>query len=56
MTAPPVSYLQTPATICNQALDLIGAPEEAIIGDIADGTRVAENDKLAVAGYCRNGV
>ena len=47
MTAPPVSYLQTPATICNQALDLIGAPEEAIIGDIADGTRVAEAARRA---------
>lgn len=38
----PVAYLQGPATIINQSLDLIGAPEETILGDITDGTRVAE--------------
>ena len=37
-----VSYLTTPADICNEALDFVGAPEEAILGDINDGTRVAE--------------
>lgn len=39
---PPVSYLTVPASIVNQALDRIGADEDSIIGDIGDGTRVAE--------------
>lgn len=38
----PIPYLQAPATIVNEALDRIGASEEAILGDITDGTRVAE--------------
>lgn len=39
---PPIPYLQPPATIVNQALDRIGADEDSIVGDISDGTRVAE--------------
>ena len=42
MVDPPISYLQPPSNIVNQALDLIGADEDAILGDINDGTRVAE--------------
>lgn len=38
----PIPYLQVPARIVNQALDRIGADEDSIIGDIGDGTRVAE--------------
>lgn len=38
----PISYLQAPSVIVNQALDRLGADEEKIIGDITDGTRVAE--------------
>lgn len=37
-----IPYLQPPATVVNQALDALGADEEKIIGDITDGTRVAE--------------
>lgn len=37
----PISYLQPPATIINQALDMLGESGK-IIGDIADGTPVAE--------------
>lgn len=37
-----VPYLQSPAVICNQALDFLGAPEETRVGDITDGTLVAE--------------
>lgn len=36
-----VPYLQPPATIVNQAIDVLGMPEK-VIGDIADGTRLAE--------------
>lgn len=39
---PQVYYLESPVTVCNESLDLIGAPEEAIMGDLNDGTRVAE--------------
>lgn len=38
----PIPYLQAPSFIVNQALDRIGADEDAILGDITDGTRVAE--------------
>lgn len=38
----PIPYLQVPARIVNQALDRIGADEDSILGDIGDGTRVAE--------------
>lgn len=41
MGAPQVAYLQPPATIVNQAIDMLGEPGK-IIGDIADGTPVAE--------------
>lgn len=37
----PVAYLQPPSTIVNQAIDMLGQSGQ-IIGDIADGTRVAE--------------
>ena len=38
---PPVQYLQTPATITNEAIDMLGQSGK-IIGDITDGTTVAE--------------
>lgn len=38
----PINYLQPPATIVNQALDALGADEDKIVGDLTDGTRVAE--------------
>ena len=43
MTAPvQIPYLESPAVLVNEALDLIGASEETILGDINDGTRVGE--------------
>lgn len=39
--SPSIPYLQSPATICNQAIDKLGEPGQ-IIGDITDGTAVAE--------------
>lgn len=39
--APTIPYLQPPATIVNQSMDLIGESGQ-IIGDITDGTPVAE--------------
>ena len=41
MGALPIPYLSTPARVVNQALDVLGQPGQ-IIGDIADGTKVAE--------------
>lgn len=41
MSVFPAQYLQPPATIVNQALDSLGKPEK-IIGDITDGTPIAE--------------
>ena len=38
---PPVAYLQTPATVANEAIDMLGQPGK-ILGDITDGTIVAE--------------
>jgi len=38
---PQVSYLQTPATVCNQSLDMLGVSGQ-IIGSLTDGTKVAE--------------
>lgn len=40
----PVAYLQSPATIVNQAIDSLGEPGK-IIGDITDGTPVAETGR-----------
>lgn len=37
----PVSFLTSPSSIVNQAIDMLGQPGK-IIGDIADGTPVAE--------------
>jgi hypothetical protein len=37
----PISYLQPPATIVNQALDSIGASDK-VLGDISDGSNVGE--------------
>lgn len=37
----PIPYLQPPATLVNQAIDVLGEPGK-IIGDITDGTPVAE--------------
>lgn len=42
MVDAPINYLTPPSRIVNQALDRIGADEDSIIGDIGDGTRVAE--------------
>lgn len=41
MTDVPIPYLQSPAVICNQAIDMLGQPGQ-IMGDIGDGTPVAE--------------
>lgn len=37
-----IPYLQAPSDIVNEALDALGADEESTLGDITDGTRVAE--------------
>ena len=37
----PIPYLQSPAVVINQAIDMLGVPGK-IIGDITDGTPVAE--------------
>ena len=37
-----IAYLTSPAEIINEALDRLGAPEDAIIGDITDGSQIAE--------------
>jgi hypothetical protein len=42
MVSVPINYLECPATVVNQALDMVGADEDAILGDLADGTRVGE--------------
>lgn len=42
MPDPSVPYLTTPAAIINQALDMLGASEDTILGSINDGTRVGE--------------
>lgn len=41
MSSPGIPYLQPPATIVNQAIDVLGQSGK-IIGDISDGTPVAE--------------
>ncbi len=41
MSSPSVAYLQGPSVIVNQALDLLGESGK-IIGDITDGTKIAE--------------
>ncbi len=42
MPDPFVPYLTPPAVIVNQALDMLGASEDSILGSINDGTRVGE--------------
>lgn len=38
----PINYLQSPATIVNEALDLIGCSDKQLLGDLSDGTPIAE--------------
>ena len=49
-----IAYLQAPSDIVNQALDSLGAPEDAIVGDITDGSQVAEAARRNYGRQLRN--
>ena len=53
MSGPGIPYLQPPATIVNEALDILGQPGK-VVGDVTDGTNVAETARRNYGQLLRN--